>query len=424
MSPLLRTDAEAAPGLPPANPVQPDAPSPRPTVRQRLSKVWRSVTPFGRTVAFASVACVVLALACGWEEFAVLGAAGIIALVIGVAMLSIGGSDLSVELGLDAKRVTVGDDANTNVAASNPSTRRTFPVRLEAVVGQRIARVDVPALGGGAVHREDFAIPTARRSVVPVGPVRSVQGDPLGLVRREIVWTGTEHLYIHPKTVRLGSLATGWLRDLEGQTTNDRSPSDVAFHTLREYVVGDDRRHIHWKTTARQADGKLMVREFVDTRRASLGLVLSLRAEDYATGDEFELAVSAAASLGARSLLDEQDVVLVGGDRMLPAFHVANFLDALSGVDVRVNDIDVGVATGRRQAVLGGASVVAILVGSTSDPAIARRAADRLGPSVRTVIIRSEDGGKSALRTSAGTPVVDLGKLEDLPGLLWAVSNL
>ncbi len=180
-----------------------------------------------------------------------LGVACLLALVIGVVMLVTGGLDLAVGLELGVQRVVVGDPATAKVAATNTARRRQLPIRLETRIGKGTARLAVPSLTPGASHDELFVIPTKRRSIVPVGPVRSVQGDPLGLVRRETIWTGEEDLYVHPKTVPVSSLTTGWMRDLEGETTNDRSPSDVAFHTLREYVVGDDRRHVHWRTTAR-----------------------------------------------------------------------------------------------------------------------------------------------------------------------------
>jgi uncharacterized protein (DUF58 family) len=298
-----------------------------------------------------------------------------------------------------------------------------LPVRLEARVGKGVAHVNVPALAAGATHDELFVIPTTRRSIVPVGPVRSVQGDPLGLVRREMIWTGTEHLYVHPKTIRVSSLTTGWMRDLEGETTNDRSPSDVAFHTLREYVVGDDRRHIHWRTTARQPDGKLMVREFVDTRRAHLGLLISLVPSDYASPDEFELGVSALASLGLRSLSDEQDVTCMAGARRVPSFHGSSFLDSLAGLELGADDTTLVMTAARGRDALQSVSVAAIITGSRADGAVARAAADRLGSSVRSVIIRPRLGAESTIQASSGAPVIELGALEDLPRLVFAVTS-
>ena len=89
---------------------------------------------------------------------------------------------------------------------------------------------------------------------------------------------------------------------LKVSTTQDLSSSDVSFHALRDYVAGDDRRNIHWKTTART--GRLMVRQFEETRRAHLLIVLDLDHEAWGSDEEFEDGVSAAASL-ARATMSE-----------------------------------------------------------------------------------------------------------------------
>ncbi len=385
--------------------------------------LWRSVTPFGRSALVAAVVAWIGAAVTGWEELALIATALVLSLLVGIAFLLAGRTNLGVLLELGTPRVTVGDPATTKVEATNEATRRMLPVRLEARVGKGIAHVSVPALAPQATHDELFVIPTTRRSIVPVGPVRSVQGDPLGLVRREVTWTGTENLFVHPRTVRVASLTTGYLRDLEGETTNDRSPSDVAFHTLREYVVGDDRRHIHWRTTARQTDGKLMVREFVDTRRAHLALVLSLRAGDYASDEEFELAVSCLASIGVRAIGDEQDVTCLAGNRRLPTFHGASFLDALAGVERGQDDMDLPSAIARNRDAVAGASVAAVVAGAAADEAVVRQGCDRLGSMVRSMIVRADLGADSTLRSALATPVLAVGDLEELPRLVWSVAT-
>lgn len=390
--------------------------------RLRLGERLRVVTPLGRSVAAIGVASWILAARFGWREFAIVTVACFAALAVGGLLLLVGSSRLRVVLRLTTPRVVAGDPAATAVETTNETARRMLPVRLEARVGRGVAHVNVPALASGATHDELFVIPTSRRAIVPVGPVRSVQGDPLGLVRRELTWTGTEHLYVHPKTVMVRSLTTGWMRDLEGETTNDRSPSDVAFHTLREYVIGDDRRHIHWRTTARQADGKLMVREFVDTRRAHLGLLVSLAEGDYRSADEFELAVSALGSLGLRALTDEQEVTVLAGARQVPSYHGTPFLDALAGLELGADPTSLAMTAGRSRDVLRSVSVAALVTGSGADPAVARAAADRLGSSVRTVIVRCHLGADSTLHRAAGAPTIELGDLAELPRLVFAVT--
>ncbi|WNY34530.1 DUF58 domain-containing protein [Curtobacterium flaccumfaciens] len=103
------------------------------------------------------------------------------------------------------------------------------------------------------------------------------------------------------------------MRDLEGQATTDLSPSDIAFHAIREYMPGDDPRTIHWKSTAKS--GALMVRQFEDTRRSHLVVALGIARGEFADDEEFELAVSAAASLGARAIRDGREVSVVVSQR-------------------------------------------------------------------------------------------------------------
>ena len=380
--------------------------------------VWGSITPLGRSALGAAVACWLLAAWFGWAELAVIAAACLLALLIGIGFLLASRTNLRVASHLATPRVVVGNDALVEVATTNPSSRRLLPFRMETRVGDGVAPLHVPTLVGGATHQEDVHIATSRRAVVPVGPVRSVQGDPLGLVRREVLWTGTDDLFVHPRTVAVGALTTGWMRDLEGETTNDRSPSDVAFHTLREYVVGDDRRHVHWRTTARQADGKLMVREFVDTRRAHLALVLSLAPGDYRSADEFELAVSVVGSLGLRALADEQQVTCVAGGHVLPSYHGMALLDALAGVDLDDAAPDLATTIGRARDALSSASVGVVAAGSGAETGRVRAAADRMGQHVHAIIVRADLAGESMFRRAAQTPLVELADLEDLPRMI------
>ncbi|TPX00809.1 DUF58 domain-containing protein, partial [Schumannella luteola] len=178
----------------------------------------------------------------------------------------------------------------------NSGGRRMLGTVMEVPVGESIVELALPGLRRSTAHTQDFGIPTDRRGVIAVGPVRTVRGDPLGLVRRELSWTDRLELVVHPRTVSVPSTSTGLIRDLEGAPTRDLTASDVSFHALREYQSGDDRRYIHWKSTAKT--GTYMVRQFEQTRRSHLVVSLSLATHDFASEAEFELAVSVAGSLG------------------------------------------------------------------------------------------------------------------------------
>src|SRR5215207_4514861 len=270
------------------------------------------------SLGWSVVAGAILALAAGyvwgWLEIIALGW-GLVVLVVAASVWLVGRGAGTIRLVLPAQRVVVGEPAEARLIAANPGRRRFAGVQLELPVGTRVVERVLPGLPRGGAFDEQFRIPTERRGVVPVGPARTVRADPIGLMRREIVWSETAELHVHPRTVPIAALSTGFIRDLEGSPTRDLTASDIAFHALREYVPGDDRRFIHWKSSAKT--GTFMVRQFEETRRSRLMVLLDLDARSYADEDEFELAVSAAASVGARAIRDSRSVsfVVSGRDR-------------------------------------------------------------------------------------------------------------
>ncbi len=262
------------------------------------------VTPLGWVMLGVIPVAFIAGYSLGWLELVVVGWAGVVLAVV-AAIYLIGRSPFEVSLTLPHRRVVVADPARGAVTLHNPSGRRVLGVKVEIPVGVGLAELAMPSLRAGTSFTNEFAIPTLRRGVIPIGPVRTVRADPIGLVRRELVWTEVEDLVVHPRTIGVPSTSTGLIRDLEGATTRDLTSSDVAFHALREYQPGDDRRYIHWKSTAKT--GTYMVRQFEQTRRSHLVVALSLATSDYASEEEFELGVSVAGSLGcARSVTAER----------------------------------------------------------------------------------------------------------------------
>ncbi len=356
-----------------------------------------------------------------WTEFASV-AAGCIVVLIVASVFMVGRDRIAVGIELQPQRLVNGDTASGRIEAINETGRRILPFRLEAPVGEGIVRSDVPSLASGAQHEDLFLIPTVRRGVIPVGPARSVRGDPLGLMRREVAWTEPISLYVHPTTVLLAGLASGWIRDLEGMATNDLSPSDVAFHTLREYVPGDDRRHVHWRTSARV--GTLMVRQFVDTRRSHLAVIVDCAQDRYANDDEFELAMSVAASMGLRALGDDQALTCVAGARVIPCHSGDALLDGIAGVQFGDGPEELADAVMGAVHAVAGASVVAVISGSNTAIPELRLAAQWLPVDLRVLSVRADLGGRSAYRPAGTTSVLDVAELDSLQQLLRAAGGL
>ena len=87
--------------------------------------------------------------------------------------------------------------------------------------------------------------------------------------------------------------------------------SDLAFHALREYQPGDDRRYIHWRSSAKA--GRLLVRQFLDTRRSHLSIVVDADPDLYAGGEgDVETGHLGRGLAGCcAAVMDEQDMTVV-----------------------------------------------------------------------------------------------------------------
>ncbi|GAA2719976.1 DUF58 domain-containing protein [Cellulomonas aerilata] len=377
----------------------------------------RPVSGLGWTVAAAGLGLAVLGVRLGWVEAASAGAVLLAALAVAAA-LTVGRSTYAVELELSGRRVRVGERAVGRIAVRNTSGRRLLPARVELPVGRGSADFPLPSLGPGDRHEDVFAVPTSRRGVVVVGPVRSVRGDPWGLVRRRLDWTDPVDLYVHPLTHPLPGAAQGALRDLEGQATRVVSDSDLAFHALREYVPGDDRRTIHWKATARHGD--LMVRQFEDTRRSHTAVALATDPDGYADADELELAISVVASLGVAALRDEREVTVLAGGEPLRAGTPQRLLDdcaSLAPAPGQPGPADLA-AWVRRQ--VPHASVAILVVGSVPTPAELRAYASAVPAGTRTLVLACDRSAPTGVRTAGTTTLARVAALGDLPRTLRA----
>lgn len=380
-----------------------------------VARAFAPLTATGRTVAWIVIVAWVAAWQLGWDEWAVVAGIGIVALILAVPF-TFGRMNLASEVRLEPQRVVVGERAAGEMVVRNTTALRSLPLTVELTVGVGLARFAVPSLAPEGTHDELFTLPTIRRAVLPVGPLSTVRSDPLGMIRRERRWGRIEELFIHPRTHRLDRLGAGFLRDLEGQATTQLSPSDIAFHTLREYVPGDDRRHIHWRSSAKL--DKLMVRQFVDTRRSELLLLIGERADDYRSEDEFELAVSIAASLGVRALRDQQDVVFVGGSRLFAADTPQTLLDSSARLQAeeRGGDLLQAASTGRRAA--PNPTIVMCVTGSRVGDDQLRRAGAVLNGSGRTIVMVADESGAASRRSVGGVPCVGVPALDDLERIL------
>ncbi len=371
------------------------------------------VTGLGAVVLVGTFLALAIAAMWGWLEFLTIAAIGAAALALAASFL-VGRMAYEASLDLALTRVVVGERAVGGIELRNPTKRALLPALVELPVGKGLASFAIPRLGPGQSHDDVFTIPTHRRAVLPVGPITAVRGDPLGLLARVVTWTDPVDLYVHPRTVSLVGSSSGFLQDLEGLPSKDLSNSDIAFHALREYVPGDDRRHVHWKSTART--GKLMVRQFEETRRSHLAISLSLNGEEYETEDQFELGVSVAGSLGLQALKEDKQLSVLVQGAQLPTRSGKQFLDSLSGLENTAANrgtlADLALRTGTA---VPDASVAVIVCGGAVTPAEIRVAATHIPQGVLVVAIYCTPDAPLTRRTIGDIIVLTLGDLRDLP---------
>lgn len=249
----------------------------------RVRAGWRAVTTRGRVAALVALVAALLGAVTGWREW--IGVAAALAvLLLAAVLMAVGRSSCAVELDLPRTRFVVGEPGYATVQVRNTSSRRMLPLRMELDIAGLALTLPVPSLAGGAIHLASFALPTGARAVLELGPLRAVRGDVFGLIRRVVQWPVHRQVFVHPRTVRPDSSLPGYVHDLEGEESTKRTASDLSFHTLREYVPGDDRRFIHWKSSAR--NGTLQVREFVQSHRSLVAVVLSGSRADYHWNDD------------------------------------------------------------------------------------------------------------------------------------------
>lgn len=247
-----------------------------------------------------------------YPELALLGAAGATAGGYAVAVAA-WRPRLAVVRRAEPDRVARGEPATMTVTVHNRGRLRSANLVAEDRCGAVPVAVPVLRLRPGRDTTVRYDVPTTRRGVVPVGPLRVIRRDPLGLVSLSRPYGETVPVWVHPRVHPLSVVPTGAGRSLDGQV--DAVPhGSITFDSLREYVVGDELRRVHWRTSARV--GELMVRENVDTSLPRLVVLLDNRAVAHpqrsaGLAESFEAACEAAASVLTAAHRSDLPVVLV-----------------------------------------------------------------------------------------------------------------
>ncbi len=400
-----------------------------------VRRVAATLSPLGAGVVTLGALGAVIGAVLGWREADLIAVACGFTLLISAGYL-IGTAQLSADVELTRNRVEAGHNdrvaagelqadvpARAFVTVRNTGGRSsrwlTMEIPLRWSGGEPIATVPIrirPLAPGEEYQSHPFDLPTGRRGVIDVGPARVVRTDPLGLLRREVAWSAATEFVVHPRTVAVEQTGAGLLRDLEGQTSNDLSMNDLAFHALRDYEIGDSLRHVHALTSARL--GRLMVRQFLDTRAAHLTVIVSGSPADYRdpAEDEFEMALSAGSSLAVRALRDGQRVSILAAGRSRPAPRLTQrlALDAFSRARFGTPNTGLPALASHAIRIAPETSLAALVTGPGADIMAIRAAAARFGPGVRVVAIQVDPRSAPASQRAGRIRLLSVPALGDL----------
>ena len=278
------------------------------------------------------VASATLGLALGYPEGVGLAVGALLLLIVSFFLISGGGPAFA--LALAPPRVERMSDTIVRVDVEAARAHRR---------GLRLRGTDSshPVVWDATGVHADIPLPTHRRGPVSLGPWVLERVDPWGLMRRRVGEVEGVALLVVPRVrpVSLAALPSA-LADFGGSA----EMGTTTFATLREYVIGDELRHVHWRSSAKT--GKLMMRQYVDVTRPRITLVLVAEERAYTSADEFEEAVDFIASLAAVASSSGLDVEVVttsgerashGGGRSTAVLDLLALVErGASGVDTRL----------------------------------------------------------------------------------------
>lgn len=272
------------------------------------------LTRRGWTVAGLAIAFLVGGRMLGLVELIVAGVSA--AVLLAATLLLVGFTRLRVEVrrAVHPPRVHAGAPSRVDLLVRNRNRRSTPVLRLEdSVTGTRGAQLLLAPLAPGDEARAAYRLPTEHRGIVQIGPLSVILGDPFGLAEMRLAAAGVTELTVLPAIDRISPPphTAGDDPHAGADHPNALGRSGEDFYALRQYVVGDDLRRVHWAATARHDE--LMVRQDELPWQGRVTVLLDVR-EGTMSDPALDLGVSAAASIVTASWRRQDLIRLVTTD--------------------------------------------------------------------------------------------------------------
>jgi uncharacterized protein (DUF58 family) len=295
------------------------------------------LTRKGWLALFAALAFFVAGRLVGRPELYVLGST--IGLLVAGAAVYVRMTPLSIDVAreLHPPRVHAGTPSRIDLRVRNLGRLRSPVLNLrDGVSGTHGANLIVPPLSADAVARAAYRLPTERRGIVDVGPLDVMLSDPFGLTTVTMQASGVSELTVYPHIDDVAPVpqTTGNDPMAGAEHPNALGRNGEDFYALRQYVVGDDLRRVHWPSTARHDE--LMVRQDELPWQGRATVLVDVRSATN-TVESLELVISAAASIVTANARRQDLVRLVSTDGSDSGFaagnaHVEAILEHLASV--------------------------------------------------------------------------------------------
>ncbi len=255
--------------------------------------------------------------------------------------------------------IGVGDTKEVHYEA-----RSTWPVALRVSITQQLpASISEISAPPDAMRLTDHAVLVITTSIMgkvrggfQLGPVALTILGPWGLVKRSILYNPGDVISVVPSIVGAGRyrlLAAQHRLRTAGQRVIRRRGGGTSFANLRDYVAGDDPRHIDWKATARRH--RLISREFTVEQGQTIMIAMDCgRMMTQLAGDRprFEYALASALTLADIALSTGDRVGLIAFDSTVRSYlaptrapgTIGTIRDALTSVTATMTEPDYAAA--------------------------------------------------------------------------------
>jgi uncharacterized protein (DUF58 family) len=223
--------------------------------------------------------------------------------------------------------VGLGDDERGEYRVRSTASRALRLSLFDALPASIISpepRGVVTSVAAGGETVIPFTFVARARGSFPLGPVVLRVLGTRGLIQRSLRSDPTDEMLVTPSLAGVRHLrllaVQHRLRDA-GIRSIRRRGEGTTFASLREYAVGDDPRHVDWKSTARRQ--KLMTREYTVEQGQTVMIAVDagrMMTQLAAGVPRFEYALSAATLLASVAVQAGDHVGLLMFDNEIRAF--------------------------------------------------------------------------------------------------------